>query len=141
MNTEINYIDKTYTCDESGNFLSKEDSCCEDMNAEGDRSKAWYMLPILFDNIKLCKNENIDDIDYSDLVTMSLLTISYKKNCYEEAKNVDKGMFYNGEYTEKNYKLTVKIPEEKKYLCDIIAKAGSSAINKDLFNSYFKKLL
>lgn len=144
MNTEINYIDKTITCDESGNYILKEESCDESLNIDNDRNKIWYMIPVLFDNQNLCNKDDINDLDYSNLVGMSLLSISYKKKCYNDIENTIKtndDLFYNEEFVGEYHKVTVKIPEDKKYLCDMIAEKGSSVINKHLFDKYFLKLL
>lgn len=143
MNTDLNIIDNTIYCDESIGYISKEHTCCEDKTNVTDRSAYWYILPIVFEDKNLCDKNTINDISYTDLEGMSLLYITYNsciKNLLDFIEN-NKPLVYNNEKIGGEYKITIKVPEDKRYLCNIVAKKGSSAINKVLFNKYFLKLL
>lgn len=143
MNTDINIIDNTIYCDESVSYISKEHECCEDVDNITDRSLYWYILPIILDDKNLCDSETISDISYTDLEGMSLLYITYNnrvKNLFDFVKN-NESLIYNNEKVGDEYKITIQIPDDKRYLCNIIAKKGSLAVNNVLFNKYFSKLL
>lgn len=151
FNIENKYVDsveslESYDTKDSVETLESYSpkECVETIDEnETDRPNCWYVLPIILNNKDLFDMSKINDITFVDSGDMSLITVFYKDKHKDDIKRLctDEKCFYNNFESESGINVTYLIPNDERCVCNTVAKHGCFAINKHLFNKYFKKLL
>lgn len=109
----------------------------DDVSNSSNTTKAWYILPIILKNENLKKKDNIESIEVTELDSKLLVKVMYKTSFNANTLAKDELAYYNDYCTNEANVVNFEVPEDKVYICSMIAKSGYAALNKHLIKEYF----
>lgn len=120
-----------------GDETTEDGSDDLDSDVDSNMKKAYYILPIILKDKTLFDNDKIENIEVIDLVDNVIVSVYYDKKF--EASNIarNEDAFYSDCITENDNIVTYKVPEDKVYLCKMIANQGFNVLNTHLLEQYF----
>lgn len=108
-----------------------------DSDVDSDKQNSYYILPIILKDKTLFDNGKIKNIEVIEMTDDILIKVSYDQTFEASRIATSEDAFYGDYITENENVVTYKAPEDKLYLCRMIAKQGFNALNTHLLEEYF----